>query len=163
MSAVRHEVAALDPDQPVISVKPMNQLVAESLARPRFNMALFALFGGLAVILAAIGIYGVISYSVSRRTNEIGIRMALGASRSDVLKLIMRQGIVLALSGVGIGSVIALLLTRIMSSLLYGVTATDPFVFLAVAGLVIVTSLLACYVPARRAMRIDSTEALRYE
>jgi putative ABC transport system permease protein len=160
---VRLEVAALDPTQAVTDVKTMEQLVARSLSRPRFNMILLSFFALLAALLASIGIYGVMSYSVTQRTNEIGIRMALGAQRRDVLKLIVNHGLKLSLIGIGLGAVGAFLLTRVMTSLLFGVSATDPLTFILVGAFLLTVALLACYLPARRATKIDPLVALRHE
>jgi putative ABC transport system permease protein len=161
--AVREQIRALDPSVPVYDVKTMQEIVYESLARERFIMLLMALFAALALALAAVGIYGVVSYATAQRTHEIGIRMALGAQARDVLKLMVRQGLSPVLAGVGLGLLAALALTRLMSSLLYGVSATDPLTFAAVALLLTAVSLLACYLPARRATRVDPLTALRYE
>ncbi|HEX5413525.1 MAG TPA: ABC transporter permease [Terriglobia bacterium] len=154
---------AVDKDQAVSYVMSMDALASESLAPQRVVMALLGIFAAIALLLAAIGLYGVISYSVARRTHEIGIRMALGAQKRDVLRLVLSQGIILALIGVGIGIVGAFGLTRFLSSLLYGVKPTDPLTFVLVSLILIAVALLACYVPARRAMKIDPMEALRYE
>jgi predicted permease len=161
--AVRNAVAGLNPEAPVSDVKTISTVVSESMAAPRSTMSLFAVFAALALILGAIGIYGVISYSVAQRTPEIGIRMALGAQKRDVMRLVMGQGVWLALIGVVIGIAGALAATRLMSSFLFGVTATDPVTFGAVALLLLMVALGASFVPARRAMRLDPIKALRYE
>jgi putative ABC transport system permease protein len=162
-SAAQREIQQIDPEQPVSDIRSMEQLLASSVARVRFNTLLLGLFAGLALILASVGIYGVMSYSVTQRTREIGIRIALGARSSDVLKMIIGQGMRLALTGVALGLVASLLLTRVMKSLLYGVTATDPLTFTTVSLLLSAVALLACYLPARKATRVDPMEALRYE
>ena len=133
------------------------------MASQRFNAGLFGGFAALAMILAAIGIYGVLAYSVNQRTREIGLRMALGAERSDVLRLILRQGMTLAVEGMALGLAGALALTRVLRSLLFGVSATDPFTFVGITLLLTAVAFLACYWPARRAARVDPMEALRYE
>jgi putative ABC transport system permease protein len=161
--AVRREISGLDPDQPVTDVRTMTQVMAETVGRARFSTLLFGLFAGLATLLAAVGIFGVMNYSVTLRTRELGLRMALGAQPARVLMLVLRQGFLLTLVGVGIGLAVALALTRVMSSLLFGVDATDPATFAAIVPLITVVSLLACYIPARRATRIDPLVALRYE
>ena len=161
--AVRNEVKAIDRDQPIAAVRTMDEWVDRSTATPRYRTTLLGLFAAIAMILAATGIYGVMSYSVAQRTHEIGIRMALGARRLDVLNLVVRQGMVLVLIGLGIGLVGAFALTRVMASLLFGVTAKDPITFAAVAGLLAVVAFVACYIPARRATKVDPLTALRYE
>ncbi|MGH9701994.1 MAG: FtsX-like permease family protein, partial [Candidatus Acidiferrales bacterium] len=162
-SAMREAVRAVDSGQPIYDLKPMLERVDESLGPRRFGVTMVGFFAGVAVLLAAMGLFGIISYSVTQRTQEIGVRMALGAQRSDVLKLILGQGLRLALAGVGIGLVGSLGLTRVIASLLYGVSATNPATFAAVAAMLAFVALLACYLPARRAMRVDPIVALRYE
>jgi putative ABC transport system permease protein len=162
-SEIRGVVAAVDKDQPIFAIATMNKIVSDGVSAPRLTLVLLGLFSALALILAAIGIYGVISYSVAQRTREIGIRVALGAQRRDVMRLIMGQGTRLALFGVCIGILAALALTRLMAGLLFGVTATDPVTFAAVALVLISVALAACYIPTRRAMKVDPMVALRYE
>jgi putative ABC transport system permease protein len=163
VNAVRSSVEAVDPDQPVYAVRTMAQYLAESVASRRTTVLLLGAFASLALILAAVGIYGVMAYAVVQRTHEIGVRMALGAARSDVLKLVVRSGLSLALAGVAVGLIAALGLTRLMSSLLFGVRPTDPLTLGGVALLLTGVALVASYVPARRATRVDPTVALRYE
>jgi putative ABC transport system permease protein len=155
-----HEV---DRQQPVLDVITMEDIVAGSLSHQRFNMLLLTAFSGLALLLAAIGIYSVLAYSVRRRMREIGVRMALGAQRADILHMVLYQGTKLALVGTGIGIAAAFGLTRLMSSQLFGVTATDPVTFVSVAALIVLVALAACYIPARRATKVDPMAALRYE
>jgi putative ABC transport system permease protein len=161
--AMRREVWAIDKDLPVPEIKSMDQLLSGSVAGRQFNMLLLGIFAGVALVLAAVGIYGVMSYSVTQRTHEIGIRMALGAKQSDVVKLVVRQGIALALAGVGMGLAGALGLTRVLASLLFEVGTTDPATFVAISLLLTAVALGACFVPARRAARVDPMIALRYE
>jgi predicted permease len=162
-SAVRAEVWGLDPQLPVAWLLPMNDILEKSLTPRRFNLFLFVTFAGLALVLAAIGIYGVVSYSVTQRTHEMGIRMALGAGRGDVLGLVVRQGLVLALAGVGIGVAGGLALTRFLSTLLFHVAPTDPITFFVVSLVLATVAIAASIVPAWRATRVDPTVALRYE
>jgi predicted permease len=161
-SSVRNAVAAVDKDQPVFSVTTMQELVDASVATPHLTLVLLGLFSGLALVLAAIGIYGVISYSVQQRTHEIGIRMALGAQRSNVLRLVVGQGVKLAAAGIVIGIATALGLMRLITSLLFGVGANDPFTFAAAALVLLFVAIAACYIPARRAISVDPMNALRY-
>jgi putative ABC transport system permease protein len=162
-AAVRKEVQTIDPDQPVADLKTMEQWLDTAVAEPRYRTGLIALFALVALILASTGIYGVMSYSVTQRTHEIGVRMALGARRFDVLKLVVRQGMGLVVVGVIIGLLAAVGLTRLMSSLLFGVTAKDPLTFAAVASGLTLVAFIACYLPARRATKVNPLEALRYE
>jgi len=157
---LRLEVQALDKDQPIYNVRTMDDVVMNSLGTRRVSMQLFTVFAGAALLLAALGIYGVMAYSVTQRTQEIGIRMALGAQKSDVLKLVIRQGMTLAVIGVVVGLVGAFALTRLIARLLFGVAATDPLTFVAIPLLLLVVALVACYVPARRAARLDPKIAL---
>jgi len=162
-AAVRREVSAVDKDQPVTKISTMAETFARAVAPQRFNMLLIGIFAAVAMILAMVGIYGVIAYSVSQRAREMGIRIALGATRRDILKLIVGQAMLMALVGVGVGLAGALVLTRLMSSLLYEVSATDPLIFIAISLLLAVVALLASYIPARRATKVDPMIALRYE
>jgi putative ABC transport system permease protein len=161
--AVRAAVRDIDPALPIFGLQTMSDTVADSLARPRFLSLLLGAFSIISLAMAAVGIYGVMSYSVSRRTQEIGVRVALGAKSSDVLKMVLGQGTKLAAAGVGIGLVGAFILTRVMSTLLFEVSATDPATFAAVVALLALVTLLACYLPARRATRVDPMIALRRE
>jgi putative ABC transport system permease protein len=141
----------------------MDQLMYDSVAGSRFRAVLFCIFGALALVLAMIGIYGVMTYAVGQRAHEIGIRVALGAQRKNILVTILREGAGLAVVGVAIGSASALALSRALAGLLFGVRATDPATFVAVAALLLAVALAACYIPAQRAMRVDPMVALRYE
>ncbi|MEK6285157.1 MAG: ABC transporter permease [Acidobacteriota bacterium] len=163
VAAARSEVLAVNADQPISNIHTMEELIANSIAQRRFNMLLLGIFAGVALLLSAVGIYGVMSYSVAQRTHELGVRMALGAQTSHVVSLVVKQGMALALAGVGIGLAAAFALTRIMASLLYGVSATDPLTFSVIAVLLASVALLACYLPARRATKVDPMIALRYE
>lgn len=163
VSSVNREVANLDPELPVFSVKTMEEYISESVAGPRFNTTLLSIFAAVALLLTIIGLYGVMSYSVAQRTNEIGIRMALGAQTRDVLGLIVRQGVQMVLLGLGVGILGALALTRLLSTLLFGVTTKDPITFVVISGLLASVALLACFLPALRATRVDPLEALRCE
>jgi putative ABC transport system permease protein len=162
-NAIRTSIWRIDRDEPIPEVLTMELMVSRSLASRRLNMMLLGIFGALALVLAAIGIYGVISHSVSQRTHEIGLRMALGARTSDVIKLVLKHGMTPALAGVAAGLVGAFALTRLMRSLLFGVTPTDFLTFASVAVALLIVALLACYIPARRATKVDPLVALRYE
>jgi putative ABC transport system permease protein len=163
VSGMRGAVQSIDQYQPIRRPQLLQSAIAGSVAPQRFVTTLLLLFAGLALVLAVVGIYGVMSYSVSQRTQEIGIRIALGAQSSDVLNLVVRQGLVLALIGVAIGLGAAAGLTRLMSSLLYGVSATDPLTFVVLSIVLTGVALGACLVPARRAIKVDPMVALRYE
>jgi putative ABC transport system permease protein len=161
--AVRNEVRALDKDLPVYNVKTLDEYLAASVAQPRFNTLLLTIFAGMALVLTTVGLYGVMSYSVVQRTHELGIRLALGAQTGDILKLVVGQGMALTIIGVFIGLLGAFAFTRLMRSLLFGVSATDPLTFICVSLLLSVISLIACLVPARKAAKVDPMVALRYE
>ncbi|MHB8525977.1 MAG: ABC transporter permease [Candidatus Acidiferrales bacterium] len=156
-------IRKIDPALPVADVMTMDEILSDTLGPRRFSAVLISVFAALALLLAAVGIYGVMSYMIGKRTNEIGIRMALGAHPRDVLRLVVAHGMKLAILGIGIGIAGALALTRLMASLLYGVAATDPLTFVTVALVLAIVALVACYIPARRAMRVDPMVALRYE
>ena len=153
----------MDGDLPVFGVKTMDEYISQSVSTPRFKTTLLSIFAAVALVLTVVGLYGVMSYAVAQRTNEIGIRLALGAQTKDVLSLIIKQGLQLILLGLAIGLLGAVALMKIISGLLFGVTTKDPFTFVAVAVVLTFIALLACYVPARRATRVDPLEALRYE
>ena len=161
--AVRREIGAVDKDTVVNQVSTMEQAIFASVAQPRFRTLLLGAFAAIALLLAAIGIYGVIAYTVAQRTHEIGIRMALGAQRSHVLGMVMRRGATLALAGTALGFAGALILTRMLSSLLFGISTTDPATFAAASLGLLGVALAASFIPARRATRIDPILAVRYE
>jgi len=161
--AIERIVRSVDADAPITHIETVDQIIAESSAQPRFQTVLLGSFGVLGLLLAIIGIYGVISYSVVQRTHEIGVRMALGAGRGDVLRMILGEGLLLASIGIAIGVAGALALTRFLRSMLFEIKPTDPATFIGVAALLVVVALAACYIPARRAMRVDPMVALRYE
>jgi hypothetical protein len=163
MGLVRRAVGEIDPREVIYGAQTMDEVVASSFAARRLSMILLGIFATLALVLSCVEIYGVISYVVGQRTHEIGVRMALGAQRRDVLRLVLGQGAKMALMGVPIGIAAALGLTRLMANQLFGVTANDPLTFATVAILLTLVALLACYLPARRAMRINPLVALRYE
>jgi ABC-type antimicrobial peptide transport system, permease component len=160
---IRSEISSVDPDQAIASLRTMDEVLSTSVARPRFNTLLLTLFAGMALILAMVGVYGVISYSVSHRTREIGIRMALGARRSEVMAMVVKEGLIYAATGLALGAAGALALTRVLAGLLYGISPTDPWTFALVSALLCGAALLACYLPARRATRIDPMLALRHD
>jgi putative ABC transport system permease protein len=160
IETIRREILGIDPEQAVFNVASMNEILADSISLRRVSMFLLAGFAGLALVLAAIGIYGVLAQTVVQRTHEIGIRMALGAQAGDVLKLIVRQGMALTLIGIGAGLAGAFALTRLLASLLFGVGATDPMTFLWIPVLLAAVSFLACFIPARRAAKLDPIKAL---
>jgi putative ABC transport system permease protein len=161
--AARAEVKAFDPNQIIWRAQTLEELLGKSVAPRRFNMLLLGIFAGIALVLAAVGLYGVMSYSVSWRTHEIGIRMALGAKRADVLRLVIRQGMSMTLIGIGIGLAGAFSLTRVITGMLHGVSPTDPLTFTGVSIVLVAVALLACLIPARRATRVDPIVALRNE
>ena len=161
--AVRNAIWAVDKDQPVSNLRSMDEIVSEAVARQRFSMLLLGIFAALAMVLAAVGIYGVMSYSIAQRTREIGLRIALGAQKSDVLKMILRQGLRFVAAGLAIGLAASFALTRVMASLLFGISATDPATFVSISLMLIAVALLASYIPAVRAMKIDPMLALRYQ
>jgi putative ABC transport system permease protein len=166
MPAIKAAVYGAGNDQPVYNVRTMQNIVSESMSPQRLPMILLSVFATLALLLASVGLYGVISYAVTQRTHEIGIRIALGAEKKDVFRLIVGGGLRLALTGVACGATTALILTRVLPSfshLLYGVRASDPITFAVVSSVLVVVALLACYIPARRAMKVDPMISLRYE
>jgi len=162
-AAVSHELQTIDADIPIYNVEPMNEIIRTSIARERFATLLFVFFAGAALLLGAIGTYGVLSYSVSQRTHEMGIRMALGAEARDILGLVLRWGGKLIAAGIVIGVALAFLFSRLLANMLYGVKASDPATFGLVAVVLIVVAVAACYIPARRATKVDPMIALRYE
>src|SRR6185436_10298896 len=161
--SLRAAVLAIDKNMAIYNIKTMEKVVSDSIAQPRFNMVLLAIFAGLALILASVGIYGVMSYSVTQRTQELGVRMALGAQRRDIFSLVLKQGIILALIGVAIGLAGAIGLSKALASVLYGISATDPVTFILVAVIMVAVALVACFFPARKATKVDPLTAMRYE
>ena len=161
--AIRSQVFTLDKDQPVFDIMTMDQRLAKSVASSRFVMLLLGAFSVLALGLAALGLYGALAYLVTQRTQEIGLRMALGARRIDVFKLVIGKGMRLVIIGMAIGLVASLALTRVMGSLLFEVTPTDALTFVIVSAVLLTVALLACYIPARRATNVDPLTSLRYE
>ena len=163
VAALRQQVKAIDADQPIYDIRTMNEIRSDSVAPERLNLTLLTIFAGLALVLAIVGIYGVMSYSVTQRTHEIGIRLAIGAQQRDVFRMVIGQGMMLALLGVGFGLIGAFGLTRLMATMLFGVEPTDPATFAAIAALLTLVALVACYVPSRRATKVDPVVSLRYE
>jgi len=163
IAGVREQIKAIDPELPPFNIQTMNDVLYSSLARERFTTILLIIFAGVALVLAAIGVYGIISYGVTQRVQEVGVRMALGAQTRDVLKLIIGQGLKLVLIGTMVGAAAAFATTRFISDLLYQVSATDPLTFGATSLLIAGVAFLACYVPARRAASVDPIEAIRTE
>jgi putative ABC transport system permease protein len=162
-TSLRAAVAELDPELPVHDMRPMEQVVAETISTRRLTLWLIGGFGAIALVLAVVGIYGVMSYAVTERVHEIGVRMALGAQRRDVLRLVVGSGMRLAAAGLALGAVAAFLATRAMTSLLFGVRASDPITYLTISALLAAAAFAACYIPARRATKLDPLVALRYE
>jgi putative ABC transport system permease protein len=160
---VRRQVQAVDKEQPVAKIRTMDQVIAESLSQPRFTTTLLMIFAVVALVLATIGIYGVMSYSVTERTKEFGILMAVGAQQRDVLKMVLGQGLILAVIGVAIGLLAIIPLRRLLLTQIFGISATDPLTLVGVSLLLMFVALLACYIPALRATRVDPLDALRYE
>jgi putative ABC transport system permease protein len=160
---VRDEIHSLDMNLPVYKVKTMSQVLSGAAAQPRFLATLLLVFAGLALVLATVGIYGVMAYIVAQNTREIGIRIALGAQPKNILKMILRRGLVLTLSGIAFGVAGSFALTRVISSSLFGVSPTDPITFVLVSLILISVAMIACYIPARRATKTDPMVALRYE
>jgi putative ABC transport system permease protein len=162
-NSAREAIWSIDRDLPIPRIQTMEQNLSTRVAQRRLNMLLLGLFASVALVLSAVGIYGVMNYTVTQRTNEIGIRVALGAQIRDVLRLVVGEGMILALAGVVIGLVMTFAMTRLMASLLFGVSASDPLTFAAIAALLFGVALLACWIPARRATEVDPMVALRYE
>jgi ABC-type antimicrobial peptide transport system permease subunit len=162
-TAIRREIGLVDPDVAVSAFQTLEQVVGSSIKQERFNMVLAGAFAGLAMLLAAVGLYGVLSFSVAQRTREMGIRMALGAARREILWLVLKQGMMLALTGMVVGIIATFGVSRFLSSMLFGITPNDPATFLTVSILLTLVATLACAIPARRATKIDPMEALRYE
>lgn len=163
IEAVRGKIAEVDPSIPISGVRTMDEVVGAAVSRPRLIATIAGIFAGFALLLAAIGIYGVMAYSVSTRKQEMGIRLALGASPEDILRLIVGQGMRMTLIGVGVGIAVSLALTRLLANLLFGVGAADPLVFTGASLVLMGTAFFACYLPARRATRVDPISALRCE
>jgi len=163
IGAIKREIRAIDKDQPIAQVQTLDDKLSESIAPQRFTLLLLGIFALMALSLASAGIYGLMSYAVTQRTHEIGVRMALGARQVDVLKLMVRQGMGLVVIGVALGLAGAFATTRLMSALLFDVTAKDPVTFAVVTAVLTIVAFVACYLPARRATKVDPLVALRYE
>ncbi len=160
---IKGEVWAVNKNQPIYSIRTEEQLISDSLSSRRFSLFLLGIFAVISLVLAGVGLYGLISISTSQRTQEIGVRIALGAQTSTILKMVIIEGVLLALLGVGVGLIGSFLLTRFLNTMLFGITPTDPFTFASVSVLLVLVALLASYIPARRATRIDPIIALRLE
>jgi putative ABC transport system permease protein len=163
VSSLRSAVAEIDPNQPVVNMRSMEENISTNVAQPRFRAWLIGIFAVLALVLAAVGVYGVMSYTVTLRTSEIGVRVTMGAQPQDVFRIIVGEGLRLALLGVGVGLVTALALTRLLRSFLFGISAYDPITFIGVSLILTIVAVAACYFPARRATLVDPLVALRYE
>jgi len=163
LPAIRQHIRELDPSLPVSTVRTMDEWVSNNAAQPRLNAILLAAFAGVAMVIAAIGIYGVLAYSVNQRTREIGLRMALGAPRAQVLQLIVREGMTVGAIGIGAGVAASLALSRVLASLVFDVPVRDPLTYAVVAGVLSIVALAACVIPARNASRVDPMVALRYD
>jgi putative ABC transport system permease protein len=163
IAAARNQVRSQDSDQPIYNIRTMDEIRGESVAPQRLNLMLLSIFAGIAFVLAIVGIYGVMSYAVTQRTHEIGIRMAIGAQPGDVFKMILGQGMLLTLIGMVAGLVGAFALTRLMATMLFSIKPSDPLTFAVVAGLLVAVALIACYIPGRRATKVDPVNSLRYE
>ena len=163
IAAARQQVASIDPNQPIYNIRTMDEIRGESVAPQRLNLTLLSIFAGIALVLAIVGIYGVMSYSVTQRTHEIGIRMAIGAQPRDVFRMVIGHGMTLTIIGIAFGLVGAFALTRLMTTMLFGVKPTDPATFASIAVMLTGVALVACYIPGRRATKVDPVVSLRYE
>jgi putative ABC transport system permease protein len=163
IASARQQVKSVDPDQPIYNIRTMDEIRGESVAPQRLNLTLLSIFAGIAFVLAIVGIYGVMSYSVTQRTHEIGIRMAIGAQPRDVFRMVLGQGMLLTVVGLAFGLVGAFALTRLMTTMLFGIKPTDPATFAAVAVVLAMVAVIACYIPGRRATKVDPVTSLRYE